>query len=524
MRLFVLPSRSPFQANEETRVDRKNLGIIAGALVLVISILWLAQGDDEGAQAALPKATVAATGSTAASANPVATPGRNGNAYSGAQQSGRSATHLTQAGQGRTSAPSTARNHANSSDTKSSTAPFESPIQTRPRVKPTPLEPRAEPYALMVNSGSVTVRFSVRLTGDADPSTTVYLRQSGAEGVFTMNDLGVDGDIVARDNIHGANIVLDTSRLQPDTCLSYIASVRDGESETVSSPLNLCISSLPVRVAASNTDNPVVFADGTKAVSDEIIVTAQPGTQITAMQALAASINATIVGSIPPLNLYQLKLPSPATEAQLTALVAQLNARPEVQEASLNAFGTFSSSDPNFSGQHGLQLIRAQDVWASGATGSGVTVVVIDSGLSLTHPDLVPSWTCQLPGNPTLVACTDTVGHGTQVAGVISAVTDNAIGVAGIAYGSNIHSIKVNSTPNPNDPTHPFVLLADMQSAFVDAASYVASHGSASIVNASFTVQVSNFTNVSALCQSINSVVTSGAVVVNAAGNDNSNG
>ena len=103
---------------------------------------------------------------------------------------------------------------------------------------------------------------------DVKSNGPVHLRQSGAEGAIALNDQGVDGDIVARDNIHGGNIVLDTSRLQPDTCLSFIATLKDGENVAVSSPLSLCISNLPVRTATSNTDKPVVFADGSKAVAD----------------------------------------------------------------------------------------------------------------------------------------------------------------------------------------------------------------------------------------------------------------
>jgi subtilisin family serine protease len=510
-------------------MDRKHLGIIASALVLVVSMLWLTQGDDEGAQAASSsRVAIPAAGSSTASANPSATPGKNGNSYTGTQQSGRYASPLAQADQARSSATPAARNNANSSNTQSGNTPFASPIQTRPKVKPAPLEPRAEPYALMVNSGSVTVRFSVRVTGDADPSTTVYLRQSGAEGAITMNDLGVDGDIAARDNIHGANIVLDTSRLQPDTCLSYIATLRDGESETVSSPLNVCVSNLPVRAAASNTDKPVAFADGFKAVADEILVTAQPGTKIAAMQALAASINATIVGSIPPLNLYQLKLPAPVSETQLTVLVAQMRVRPNVKAVSVNAIGqpAAAPNDPEYVNQHGLQLARAQDIWDIGANGTGIIVAVLDTGIDRSHPDFGTTGDCQLIDNDCGLTSTDfdlTNGHGTAVAGVIAAKTNNLLGVAGIAPSSKIKPILVGA-----DTTY---TLAEIIQAFLDASAY----GVASVINASLTIGpllpfdfAPPTLDVGNLCASVNSAVFNGAtpvaIVVNAAGNNGSNG
>ncbi|MFZ2163683.1 MAG: cadherin domain-containing protein [Sideroxyarcus sp.] len=502
-------------------MNRKKLGIIASVLALLILTVWFTQGYDAGAQSATaamganPDANSTITTATAAAA-----PRKTANARSSTPQRQSNAMLAAQTGQYHTAATSTAHIDKTGSDTNNNAAPSQSPNQTRARIKPAPLEPRAEPYALMANSGSATVRFSVRLIGDADPATTIYLRQDGADGVIALNDQGVDGDIVAGDNIHGGNIVLDTSRLQPDTCLSYFALLKDGENETVSSPLNLCISNLPVRTAASNTDNPVVFTDGSKAVADEILVTAQPGTKIAAMQAIAASISATIVGSIPPLNLYQLKLPSPATEAQLRALVEQLNAQYEVKGASVNAIGEAAAApnDPEYVNQHGLQLVRAQDVWDAGATGNGVIVTVLDTGIDRTHPDFGTAGNCQLAENDCGSANTDAAigttpaGHGTQVAGVIAAKSNNSLGVAGIAHGSKIHSIHLNN----------FTIIGQTQG-FIDAAAY----GTASVINASFNV-VDVFSTMDSLCAAIESAVMSGgepiAIVVNAAGNQNING
>ncbi|MBI5890662.1 MAG: S8 family serine peptidase [Nitrosomonadales bacterium] len=381
----------------------------------------------------------------------------------------------------------------------------------------------AEPYALKVGGGKTSVRFTVRLPGAVDTAAKVYLHRTSDRKPYVMNDEGRDGDPAAKDGVYGKSIVVDVSGLKPDACLLFEAYAQSKKGKKLSSTFKLCASAFPMQIAASDATRQVKFSDGSRAISDEILFTAAPNANSDTIRRVAKAINASIVGSIPALRLYQLKLGSQVSGSQFPELVRRLQSSPGVQAVSLNHIGTFASNDTHFPSQHGLQLMRAPDVWGSGATGSGVTVVVLDSGLDLTHADLVPSWTCQLPGNPALVPCTDTVGHGTMVAGVVAAVTGNSAGVAGVAYGSNIHSIKVNSTPNPNDPTHPFVLLADMQAAFNEAATYVGSHGAASVINASFSVQVSTFTNVTSLCQSINNAVVSGAVVANAAGNDNSN-
>ncbi len=385
-----------------------------------------------------------------------------------------------------------------------------------------PLEPRAEPYALKAGSGKVNVRFSVRLTGKTKPPATVFLRRSDDRKNIAMNDQGRNGDLFARDGVYGANVTIDTSRLKPDTCLKYQAVVRLGRAEAVSSPLRLCVSAFPVRVAASTTARADVLPDGTKAVADEILIDAKPGAKSDAIRRLATDINARVVGSIPPLDMYQLKLSSPVSSSRLMELVTQLSARAEVKAASVNAIGgyAYTPTDPEFVNQHGLKLAIAHDagtganVWDSGAIGTGVTVTVLDTGLDKSHPDFGTPGDCQLAENDCGAANTDTVGHGTWVAGVVGAKTNNALGVAGIAYGSKIHSIIVVGGTAPT--------IAQMTQGFIDASGYPAS-----VINASFDVLVSAFTNVTSLCASVNSAVLSGAtpvaVVVNAADNYSSN-
>ncbi|MBE0360346.1 S8 family serine peptidase [Pseudoalteromonas aliena] len=78
-----------------------------------------------------------------------------------------------------------------------------------------------------------------------------------------------------------------------------------------------------------------------------------------------------------------------------------------------------------------------------GIKGDGVTVTVIDSGIELTHPDLVNN---VITGSLNLltgtVTPTDNTGHGTAVAGIIAAQANNNIGGRGVA--PNAHLIGFN--------------------------------------------------------------------------------
>jgi len=76
------------------------------------------------------------------------------------------------------------------------------------------------------------------------------------------------------------------------------------------------------------------------------------------------------------------------------------------------------------------QQINADDLWALGYTGSGVTVAVLDTGIDTDHPELADS----IAGGKGFgyVTYEDDHGHGTHVSGIITAngVDSNAKGVA----------------------------------------------------------------------------------------------
>ena len=108
----------------------------------------------------------------------------------------------------------------------------------------------------------------------------------------------------------------------------------------------------------------------------------------------------------------------------------------------------YEPNDTRFAAQWGLVNSGAKTAWAvAGAinAGTAVMVAVIDTGVQLDHPDLVNRLAPTSTWGKCLSACTaysasdsstfptDGDGHGTHVAGIIAAETDNGIGVAGVA-------------------------------------------------------------------------------------------
>jgi subtilisin family serine protease len=102
----------------------------------------------------------------------------------------------------------------------------------------------------------------------------------------------------------------------------------------------------------------------------------------------------------------------------------------------------FVPTDPLIPLQWYLPAVRAFDYWPERPPLDPVRVAVIDSGIDAGHPEFVNRVVASrsfVPGPPT----TDSVGHGTMVAGEIGAAIDNAEGIAGLGFPVELVIAKV---------------------------------------------------------------------------------
>lgn len=122
--------------------------------------------------------------------------------------------------------------------------------------------------------------------------------------------------------------------------------------------------------------------------------------------------------------------------------------------------------------QYALDMIGMGYIWEQGYTGAGVTIGIVDSGLMADHPDMdyskIQSSSYDYYDDDADYTDEYTSSyHGSMVAGIIGATTNNEIGVASIAPGADLVILKVFGSDT--DPSPSLTTIASAIKAGVDA-------------------------------------------------------
>ncbi|MCH5152807.1 MAG: S8 family serine peptidase [Clostridiales bacterium] len=135
--------------------------------------------------------------------------------------------------------------------------------------------------------------------------------------------------------------------------------------------------------------------------------------------------------------------------------IIKLEKRNDVKAAEPNyiiASAATSPDDMLIEKQWGLDKINLFDAWDIETGNANVLVGVVDTGIDISHPDLVnrvntslskdfSSESDKYENNP----FEDNDGHGTHVAGIIGAEPNNGTGVAGVCWNVSLVSLKVTN-------------------------------------------------------------------------------
>lgn len=210
------------------------------------------------------------------------------------------------------------------------------------------------------------------------------------------------------------------------------------------------------RFPRSITDNPTTSsmlptvgsdaaATSIRRESDKIIISFYPDMTESEIVEILEQSGFETIGKLSIVNAYLVK---PADDKPGLSLFSAQTI-PGVRYAQPNnSFESLAVAYPNdtfFPSQWHYSLIRLPQAWTVTTGSDSVRVAVIDSGVKKDHPDLRDRLDFDYgynfhAGNSDF---DDDHGHGTHVAGIIGAVSNNGIGVAGIMWDVDLLPIKV---------------------------------------------------------------------------------
>ena len=177
---------------------------------------------------------------------------------------------------------------------------------------------------------------------------------------------------------------------------------------------------------------------GAPYVAGELLVAYEPGTKESAEHAVVRGSGGLTAEDLPG-RMRLISFPgiaqeksSEARERALQRKLEKLRDEPGVEAADYNHIykATSDPNDPRFGGQWGLQRTAFPGAWID-ATGTGARVAVVDSGIDMHHPDLGIKVAEQKNYVADGAGIRDLFDHGTHVAGIVAALTNNGKGVAG---------------------------------------------------------------------------------------------
>lgn len=159
-----------------------------------------------------------------------------------------------------------------------------------------------------------------------------------------------------------------------------------------------------------------------------------------------------------------------------------------------------------------LDLINAEQAWDITLGSPNINVAVVDNAVWVDHPDLVGKIVAQrdiyyntASANPPATGDPGEWSHGTHVAGLVGATSDNNIGISAIGFNVNIIAVKASNNNSPRQI-----------SAGYPGIQWAANNG-ADVINMSWGGSGFSQTNLNV----INSIHNMGILLIAAAGNDN---
>jgi len=171
----------------------------------------------------------------------------------------------------------------------------------------------------------------------------------------------------------------------------------------------------------------VTFKDGVSDATQRADITAASGTPGDAISAL---------------SMYSITFPGGEDGADASTLAANADVAAVEKDQARDTAG--APDDSRYAEQWSLPQIGWDNVYGTVTPTGSATVAILDTGVDASHADLNG---VVVAGKNIITGTSDTSddnGHGTAIAGIVAAETNNGTGIAGVAYaGVKVMPVKV---------------------------------------------------------------------------------
>ena len=197
-----------------------------------------------------------------------------------------------------------------------------------------------------------------------------------------------------------------------------------------------------------------------------------------------------------------LVMPAVQNTSNASGAVAVLPSQSSQSESVVYALAMMASNDDYSGRQWAITKTMAPQAWEVTSGANSVVIAVLDTGIDKQQEDLVGKVIAEVNFTDSLTT-EDTYGHGTHIAGIIAAVANNNVGIAGLAYNCSLMNVKVADDQGRFD-----------SSVAAEGVIWAVDHG-ANVINMSLVSTEPS----PGLEEAINYAWNKGAVVIAAAGN-----
>jgi subtilisin family serine protease len=183
---------------------------------------------------------------------------------------------------------------------------------------------------------------------------------------------------------------------------------------------------------------------------DLLLVTFRKEATRSQVAGLVQSLNVELTRMIPKIGVAVVRVAPRRRDAVRSAIRRSAFVLAAQRDPILHAADT-TPNDTLWPSQWGLQQLGLPGAWDLTQGDANVIVAVVDTGVDATHPDLRDA---VLPGVNFTSGGTDAgddEGHGTAVAGIIAARTNNSAGQAGVCWSCKLLPIKVLDASGAGD-------------------------------------------------------------------------